>query len=83
MQRYQPTPPSMDPLPGLTETGQTPTILPAPRALLDSSGIQSRDLTRSTAGRRISTILRFALSLSGTGIPVFPVCLRCPPNSVF
>lgn len=77
MQRYQ-TPPSSDPLPGLTETGQTPTthpaILPAPRAPPDSSGIRDRDPTRSTAGRRISTILRFALLLSGTGIPSVP-CL--------
>ncbi|CAB1423699.1 unnamed protein product [Pleuronectes platessa] len=32
-----------------------------PRAPPDSSGIQDRDPTRSTAGRRISTILRFAL----------------------
>lgn len=77
MQRYQ-TPPSSDPLPGLTETGQTPTthpaILPAPRAPPDSSGIRDRDPTRSTAGRRISTILRLALLLSGHWHPSVP-CL--------
>lgn len=55
-----------------------------PRGLLQkSSGIQSRDPTRSTAGRRISTILRFTLLLSSAGIPVFPVWLRCLPSSVF
>lgn len=74
--RYHPAPPppctpllslslSSNPLPGLTETGQTPTmlpaILPAPRAPPDSSGIRDGDRTRSTAGRRISTILCFAL----------------------
>jgi len=77
--------PFSDPLPGLTETGQTPTthpaILPAPRAPPDSSGIQDSDPTRSTAGRRNSTF--FALLLSGTGIPVFPVWLCRPPGSGF
>lgn len=80
-------PPALDPPPGLTETGQTPTthpaILPAPRAPPDSSGIRDRDPTRSTAGRRISTILRFTLLLSEAGILVLSVWLRCLPSSVF
>lgn len=79
--------PTSDPLPGLTETGQTPTthpaILPAPRAPPDSSGIRDRDPTRSTAGRRISTILRLAPLLSGTGIPASPVWPRRRPSPVF
>lgn len=79
---YQTAPPSSDPLRGLTESGQTLTT-PAPRAPPDSSGIWDRDPTRSTAGRRISTILRFALSLSGPGIQVFPVWFRCPLSSMF
>lgn len=67
-----------------TDSHNAPCHSASPRGLLQTAQeFQDRDPTRSTAGRRIPTILRLALLLSGTGIPVFPVWLRCPPSSVF
>lgn len=74
-----------DPLSGLT--GSHNTVVwwyPPSRGLLQTAQeCQDRDPTRSTAGRRIPTILCFVLCLSGSCISVVPVCLRCHPSSVF
>lgn len=67
-----------------TDSHNAPCHSASPRGLLQTAQeFQDRDPTRSTAGRRIPTILGLALSLSSPGIPVFPVWLRCPPLQCF
>lgn len=58
-------------------------LYPPSRGLLQTAQeCQDRDPTRSTAGRRIPTILRFVLWLSGLRISVVHVCLGCHPGFV-
>lgn len=63
-----------------TDSHHAPCHSASPRGLLQTAQeFRDRDPTRSTAGRRIPTILALALSLSPPGIPVFHVWLHCPP----
>lgn len=64
-----------------TDSHHAPCHSASPRGLLQTAQeFRDRDPTRSTAGRRIPTILALALSLSPPGIPVFRVWLHCPPD---